>query len=372
MNIAYVFAFVFIYHVVSLPIKYTHSQENSKKPVIDGTNLLSIYKENPKQLVSVLSELDPEAVHEILILLHDLLTTSEETEHDLHDKLNNSKIELGEAESAYDLGLRKLDNLTNQVTHAESEVATLLGHKEQAKADLDIAQLELDTQLPSLDSEQETLNQVMDLLWPFAITQCGSHDECTETEFCNAGGFCTDCNECHYNTFSIDAQCPNKCPVLCEDTPPQYPKCPICENQEECDKLAGLEEEEEPKPWPHCEDGSGRCAISDECKAAVFEYQKNLEDWFMALIMSGRTDIPPLFSSGEWPAAGEKYCECISIQAHCVKDHECYAEQPDEESEDDFTMHEFCIDGMQCTVDQCGWVERFGNEFLKINGVAFH
>jgi len=378
MNIIYVFAFLSLYQVVSLPLKKTNFQK--KRPAFDGKNLVGMFKKSPKAMVSVVSQLDPNAVYEIVTMLQKLLDESEEEERKLSDRVTDSEVRLGQATDTHNAIQLALDEIKAQVETVEGHLVATEENMMKAKENLDSAQGEYDDQLPLLDAEQETLREVIALLAPYhdeshdpgsdddhqddhhGYNWCSSHQDCSDMEFCTAVGSCAACEHCHWNSYSVDQQCPDKCPVLCEDEPPQYPKCPLCSSQEDCDLLPEIEDPEENKDWPHCDDDSGRCEITEECKQAVWDYQQVLEQWFMSVFTPEMTEMPPL---QDWPASGHSYCECISVQATCVLEAQCYADMKEDEEDDmPFTMHEFCDQGMKCEADHCDWANAFNPEFL--------
>lgn len=185
---------------------------------------------------------------------------------------------------------------------------------------------------------------------------CAGHDECGDDRFCYEG-HCAGCEECHFNWDAIDGECPEKCPVLCEDHPPQYPKCPICNSQEECDAMydSGFQEEEE-NPWPECTDGTDRCPISSsDCAASLLDHDHVMgewaEEWFRT--HPNATEMPPLT---EWPDANDFSCQCIRFQAECIIDNDCYSDEGIEELEAlPFTLEEWCSVGLKCGSSDCEW-----------------
>jgi len=186
---------------------------------------------------------------------------------------------------------------------------------------------------------------------------CTGHDECDDESFCYVGN-CAPCEECHFHWDAIDGTCPEKCPVLCEDTPPQFPKCPICSNQEECDAMhdSGFQEEEE-NPWPECSDGTARCIPSDDCKASSYDFEARMEDFFIGWFRSNpnATEMPPL---DQWPSGTDLDCYCQRTQVECIVDNECYTDKDAEALEEmPFTVEEWCSDAMKCSASDCEWAK---------------
>jgi len=189
---------------------------------------------------------------------------------------------------------------------------------------------------------------------------CDSHDDCNGDSFCFYWGSCSPCEDCWFDYDGVDATC-GQCTPLCNE-PFQFPTCPMCESQEECDALYPVLEEEEEKPYPVCTDGSDRCQVSDECHEAFIDYVARLNDWFTEWFNNnpGATEMPSL---DQWEPAGYLPCDCLNNQAQCIINAKCYSDEDVQAAEDlEFSMSELCLVGMGCDQSQCGWASHEPNE----------
>lgn len=197
---------------------------------------------------------------------------------------------------------------------------------------------------------------------------CFSHTNCSDDQFCYHGQ-CAVCRECHYNHDAIDGVCPLKCPALCEDMPPQYPKCPLCQSQADCDTKTPHEF------YPHCETDDTKCLISTTCHDEAHEYLPIAKDAAMKWLAQNpnATHIPP----DVFPSATVEFCQCMTDQIHCLIDHQCVneeskAEMKKEIEEDPAYFEDMCVNEMKCRRDQCTWIQRatgyvsFLSKFLRL------
>lgn len=182
--------------------------------------------------------------------------------------------------------------------------------------------------------------------------------------------------------------CPKKCPALCEDKPPQFPKCPLCKTQEECDVLhsGGLQDEEEEHFLPTCNDDTDRCKADEYCRASSMDYSTRLEAWFEQWYtdaLDKGKDTSQMAPLADWEAGGEDFCACFTNSVNCISDFGCFV--PTQEDIDNvkampFSFAEFCLNGMKCSADQCldvGSIEEelFGNissDPIESSGCAGH
>jgi hypothetical protein len=198
-------------------------------------------------------------------------------------------------------------------------------------------------------------------------SKCEYHTDCADYYFCSADYYCHDCSQFEWLSWSVDGNEPASglCPVLCEDMPPIFGKCPACASQKECDSFYGDGmDAEESHMLPICNDGSGLCEPTGQCMNSTMTYQASLETWFMDWwvanedqIMSPEgLDIPLL----EMPGGGEDFCDCFYFGIDCVGENECYnMTQADIDSLTmmPFSMHDWCVDGMKCSDHQCEWAD---------------
>jgi len=126
------------YQVVSLPLKKTNFQK--KRPAFDGKNLVGMFKTSPKAMVSVVSQLDPNAVYEIVTILQNLLDESEENERKLKDSVTDSEVRLGQATDTHNAIQLALDEVKAHVETVEGHLVTAEENMMKAKENLDSAQ----------------------------------------------------------------------------------------------------------------------------------------------------------------------------------------------------------------------------------------
>lgn len=346
--------FISMGKIVSLPIQ--PRTNNLLKHHKDVKGVLNLFQSSPMDLISMMQKVDPAQLNHIIGLLENMLIDSQQLETDLREEVDTKSVELAQAVLDVEGSKQALEEINEKQTAAKiklDEASTTVNKKEGA---LTLAQKELAHQQPSLLEEQKVLRQVIGMLTGLVSSDqgCISHTNCSDDQFCYHGE-CAVCRECHYNHDAIDGVCPAKCPALCEDVPPQYPKCPLCQSQEECDSQNPHEF------YPHCETDDKKCLISTPCNDEAHGYLQIAKDAAMKWLAQNpnATHIP----DDAFPAATAKFCQCMSDQIHCLMDNHCLTKKSKDEMKgeiqnDPAYFENMCTNDMKCRRDQCSWIPR--------------
>lgn len=143
-----------------------------------SNSFLDTIKVDPKKFVSETQKLDPESVRNIVSLLEELLKSSKDRESDLRDFLDKAIAGVDDAQVQVDdaaagvLGAETgLMNAQAAQTAAQESLDTKQGELQVANANLeakvevkDNAQMAHDSEIDSLNEEQNVLQQVIDML----------------------------------------------------------------------------------------------------------------------------------------------------------------------------------------------------------------
>jgi len=353
--------FLSVYGVVSLPIQSIH-------PHHDAKDVLHLFKKNPMELVSMMQNVDPAQLQQVISLLEGMLTDSKDLEAKLQTKVNDTSQDLAQAVIEADNAKHTVDKLNEELTAAELTHNKSLEVVDLKEDELSIAEKELNDQHPSLIQEQKVLRQVIEMLENLSGPsdgKCSSHSECSNTTFCHDSQ-CVDCSKCHFNDLAIDGNCPLKCPSLCE--PAVYPKCPLCTTEKHCEAMAKTEVD-----MPTCEDGSGKCPASSTCRFEFGSWEHKVHLVYEEFYKSSQSSqSSSAQQEPQIPGGGDNLCKCISDQIHCIMDENCLkpedkADIATEETKNEMT--DFCENKLGCSPNHCEWVTRahklYGKSFIN-------
>lgn len=326
----------------------------SMKPHRNAKDVLHLFNSNPMELVSVMQNVDPDQLNEVLSMLEGILNVSMKTLNETRANVTRKSLELADADAqaADATELFETVNVTRNkaiinVTDAEE---TVKSKKEKHI----LAKQELNDQLPSLVKEQEVLREVIGQLKH--LGGCSSHSDCDSSSFCHKDGKCVDCTKCHFNDLAISGQCPVKCPVLCEDDPPTYPKCPMCKNQTYCNELQQV---------LTCESNLTKCVPHPRCKFEAQKWRTKLLEAFAAAHNKNKSATIDDF---KWPALGNDLCNCLNDQHHCFIDQNCtslFEGSKEENSFNETHQTDQCLNKFQCTPEQCSFIPRIRDHVPK-------
>merc|ERR1712087_202973 len=323
----------------------------SMKPHRNAKDVLHLFNSNPMELVSVMQNVNPDQLNEVLSMLEGMLNVSIKTLNETRANVTRKSLELADADAQAD-NATKLFELVN-VTRNKA-IINVTDAKETVKSKKEkhiLAKQELDDQLPSLLKEQEVLREVIKKLKH--LGGCSSHSDCDSSSFCHKDGKCVDCTKCHFNDLSISGQCPVKCPVLCEDDPPTYPKCPMCKNQTHCDEL---------RHFLTCDSNPTKCVAHPRCK---FEAHKWTKKFLEALAAAHNKNESVTINTFKWPALGNDLCNCVNDQHHCFIDQNCTSELETSVEKNGQNETDQCLNQLECTPEQCSYIPRRRGHVLK-------
>jgi len=133
---------------------------------------------DPKKFVAEVAEVDPAALSNIITLLEGLLTTSQDTEADLINKVNDetqkslqtaehvmdAERALEDAEALQTTAEQNLENAKAVVQTKQQQLAQRKQDHDDQKARQDLAQKEHDDVIDSLNNEQQVLIDVIRML----------------------------------------------------------------------------------------------------------------------------------------------------------------------------------------------------------------
>lgn len=320
----------------------------SMKPHRNAKDVLHLFNSNPMELVSVMQNVDPDQLNEVLSMLEGMLNVSIKTLNETRANVTRKSLELADAD-AQATNATELIELVN-VTRNKA-IINVTDAKEKVKSKKEkhiLAKQELDDQLPSLLKEQEVLREVIEKLKHLG-GGCSSHSDCDSSSFCHKDGKCVDCTKCLFNDLAISGQCPVKCPVLCEDEPPTYPKCPLCKNETYCNELEQV---------LTCTSNLTKCVPHMRCNFEAHKWRtKFLEDVRDA--KNKNESIPP------FPAFGNVLCNCLNDQHHCFIDQNCKSELERSTEENGWNETHQCLNLFQCTPEQCNFIPRLRDHVQK-------
>jgi len=323
----------------------------SMTPHHDAKDVLHLFNTNPMKFVSMMQKVNPDQLQEILSLLQGMLTESIQKHNGLEANVSNISLELADASVIEGEKFEVLKNVNDTRNTAIIEVQVAEDTVKVKEQNLILAKQERDEQLPTLLKEQEVLRDVIEKLRH--LTPCTSHSDCDSSMFCHIDGNCAACSKCHFNDIAVNGQCPVKCPVLCEDDPPTYPKCPLCKDHTHCDEI---------ERFLACDSNVTKCAAHSRCKFENEEWVIKMLDKEDEFWSQNKT-----LKHEDWPAAGYHLCQCYHDQFHCLFDENCFVEDHDDYSydnydyEDDSEHDDFaiCTEGLKCSPEQCDFVERY-------------
>jgi hypothetical protein len=162
-----------------------------KRTTNSSNSVLMQFRNNPAAFISAMSKADPNTLREVLSLLNQLLTTSQEREDELIDFLNQKIAELGSADDAVASAQGVLDDAVAAQAVAEHNLRTSQANVASAEADLankvDVqnnkqtekndAQANHDASIDTLNDEQAVLTQVIEILTDLLGRQPVHHDQ---------------------------------------------------------------------------------------------------------------------------------------------------------------------------------------------------
>jgi len=325
----------------------------SMKPHRNAEDVLHLFNSHPMELVSMMQNVDPAQLEKVLSMLQGMLNVSIKTLKETKANVTRKSLELADLEAEVETAKELFEKVNETRNEVIIEVTDAQLNVTEKKKQHILAKKELDDQLPSLLKEQKVLREVIEKLQHLGHSGCSSHSDCDSSSFCSKDRQCVDCTKCLFNDLAIGGQCPVKCPVLCEDDPPTYPKCPMCKDQTYCNEMG---------KFIHCESNLTKCPPHPMCKFVAKKWTtKFMED----LMAARKKNESVTIDDFKWPAASNDLCGCIHDQNHCLLDQNCTSWLGDGiEREVQDAMH-ICLNKLQCTPDQCSYIQRYQDHFQK-------